>query len=103
MLRGARRQAVGTVTLATGGWVLRALHGAPAALGAQPADVRAVAERSPNFHDGVFVNLEPASQFNIDREAQRNILWEVIGARAATRPAAQIPLVTPPAPGFGGG
>ena len=103
MLRGALRLAVGTVTLATGGWVLRALHGAPAALGAQPADVRAVAERSPNFHDGVFVNLEPASQFNIDREEQRNILWEVIGARAATRPAAQIPLVTPQAQVFEAG
>ena len=34
MLRGALRMAAGTVTLATGGWVLRALHGAPAALGA---------------------------------------------------------------------
>ena len=62
MLRGALRLAVGTVSLATGGWVLRALHGAPAALGAQPSDIRGVAERSPNFHDGVFVNLEPASR-----------------------------------------
>ena len=94
MLREALRLAAGTLTLATGGWVLRALHGAPAALGAQPSDIRAAAERSPNFQDGVFVNLEPASQFNIDREEQRNILWEVIGARAATRPSAQIPLAT---------
>ncbi len=96
MLRGALRLAVGTVSLATGGWVLRALHGAPAALGAQPADIRAVAERSPNFQDGVFVNLEAASQFSIDREEQRNILWEVIGARAATRPPTEIPLESPP-------
>ena len=82
MLRAALRLAAGTVSLATGGWVLRALHGAPAALGAQPADIHAVADRSPNFHDGVFVNLEPAS-LNIDTEEQRNILWELISGRAA--------------------
>ncbi len=95
MLRGALRMAAGTVTLATGGWVLRALHGAPAALGAQPSGIRAVAERSPNFRDGVFVNLEPASQFSIDREEQRLMLWEVVGRRNATRPAAAIPVATP--------
>jgi L-ascorbate metabolism protein UlaG (beta-lactamase superfamily) len=94
MLRGALRLAVGTVSLATGGWVLRALHGAPAALGAQPADIRGVAERSPNFHDGVFVNLEPAS-LNLDVEEQRNILWELITGRATARPTADIPLITP--------
>ena len=94
MLRGALRLAVGTVSLATGGWVLRALHGAPAALGAQPADIHAVADRSPNFHDGVFVNLEPAS-LNIDTEEQRNFLWEFITGRAAAKPAADIPLITP--------
>ncbi|MBV8860351.1 MAG: MBL fold metallo-hydrolase [Mycobacterium sp.] len=95
MLRSALRMAAGTVTLATGGWMLRALHGAPAALGAQPSGIRAVAERSPNFRDGVFVNLEPSSQFSIDREEQRLMLWEVIGRRTATRPAAAIPLATP--------
>jgi L-ascorbate metabolism protein UlaG (beta-lactamase superfamily) len=94
MLRGALRLAVGTVSLATGGWVLRALRGAPAALGAQPSDIRAVADRSPNFRDGVFVNLEPAS-FNIDTEEQRNILWELISSRNEARPAAEIPLHTP--------
>ena len=94
MLRGALRLALGTVSLATGGWVLRALHGAPAALGAQPSDIRAVADRSPNFRDGVFVNLEPAS-FNIDTEEQRNILWELISSRNEARPAAEIPLHTP--------
>ena len=34
MVRAALRLAAGTVTLAAGGWMLRALHGAPAALGA---------------------------------------------------------------------
>jgi L-ascorbate metabolism protein UlaG (beta-lactamase superfamily) len=94
MLRGALRLAVGTVSLATGGWVLRALHGTPAALGAQPSEIRGVAERSPHYHDGVFVNLEPAS-LNIDTEEQRNILWELISGRAAGRPATDIPLITP--------
>jgi L-ascorbate metabolism protein UlaG (beta-lactamase superfamily) len=100
MLREALRLAAGTVTLATGGWVLRALHGAPAALGAQPSDIRATAERSPNFRDGVFVNLEPASQFSIDREEQRQMLWEVVGNRGATRPRAAIPLATQEARAF---
>ena len=94
MLRGALRLAAGTVSLATGGWVLRALHGAPAALGAQPSEIRGVAERSPHYRDGVFVNLEPAS-LNIDTEEQRNILWELISGRAAGRPATDIPLITP--------
>jgi L-ascorbate metabolism protein UlaG (beta-lactamase superfamily) len=94
MLRGALRLAVGTVSLATGGLVLRALHGAPAALGAQPSEIRGVAERSPYFRDGVFVNLEPAS-LNFDTEEQRNILWELISGRAMGRPATEIPLITP--------
>jgi L-ascorbate metabolism protein UlaG (beta-lactamase superfamily) len=94
MWRGALRLAVGTVSLATGGWVLRALHGTPAALGAQPSEIRGVAERSPHYHDGVFVNLEPAS-LNMDTEEQRNILWELISGRAAGRPATDIPLITP--------
>jgi L-ascorbate metabolism protein UlaG (beta-lactamase superfamily) len=94
MLRSALRLAVGTVSLATGGWVLRALHGAPAALGAQPSDIRRVAQRSPHYRDGVFVNLEPAS-FNIDAEEQRNILMQLISGRSLGRPAADIPLITP--------
>jgi L-ascorbate metabolism protein UlaG (beta-lactamase superfamily) len=96
MLRGALRLAAGTVTLATGGWVLRALHGAPAALGANPATIRKAANRSPNFREGVFVNLESASLFSMDREQQRLILREVFGGRAATRPGAKIPLESPP-------
>jgi L-ascorbate metabolism protein UlaG (beta-lactamase superfamily) len=94
MLRGALRLAVGTVSLATGGWVLRALHGAPAALGAQPADIRGVAERSPHFHDGVFVNLEPPS-LNITPEQGRSLLWEVITGLEDARPSGEIPLDIP--------
>ncbi|MCV7258459.1 MBL fold metallo-hydrolase [Mycobacterium shimoidei] len=95
MLRGALRLAAGTATLAGSGWMLRALHGAPTALGAAPAAIRAAAERSPNLREGVFVNPEPASVFSIDREQQRLILREIIGGRAATRPAAPIPMELP--------
>jgi L-ascorbate metabolism protein UlaG (beta-lactamase superfamily) len=94
MLRSALRLAVGTVSLATGGWVLRALHGAPAALGAQPTDIRGVAERSPHYRDGVFVNLEPAS-LNIGPDQGRSLLWEIITGLEDARPSAEIPLETP--------
>jgi L-ascorbate metabolism protein UlaG (beta-lactamase superfamily) len=99
MVRAALRLAAGTVTLAAGGWVLRALHGAPAALGADPASIRAVAQRSPNYRDGVFVNVDPAT-FNVDREQLGMIAWEFVGGRGRSRPAAPIPLG---APGIFGG
>ena len=44
-----------------GGWVLRALHGTPASLGATPAEIAPVARRSPHYKDGRFVNLESSS------------------------------------------
>jgi L-ascorbate metabolism protein UlaG (beta-lactamase superfamily) len=95
MLRGALRLAAGTATLAAGGWMMRALHGAPAALGADPTAIRAVAARSPHFRDGVFHNVDPTSQFNFDREQQRLIVRELLGGRSATRPPAPVPLATP--------
>ncbi|BBY05526.1 MBL fold metallo-hydrolase [Mycobacterium noviomagense] len=95
MLRGPLRLVAGTATLAVGGWALRALHGAPAALGADPAAIREVAQRSPNYRDGVFVNLDPASLFNLDREQQQLIVREIIGARKTTRPPVPIPLARP--------
>src|SRR5258708_4168403 len=52
MTRRALRLAAGTATLAAGGWLLRALHGAPAALGADPAAIQAVSDGSPNYRDG---------------------------------------------------
>lgn len=94
MLRGALRLAAGTASLAAGSWVVRALHGAPAALGARPAAIRAMAEGSPNYRDGVFVNLEPASD-SMDREELRLVVWELIGNRGVGRPASPIPLAAP--------
>ena len=95
MLRGALRLGLGSAALLTGSWLARVLHGAPAALGAGPLAINAVARRSPNYHDGVFVNLDPASMSNIDREQQRLVLREFIGGRAGARPPAQIPVVAP--------
>ena len=42
--RAALRFGFGTASLLAGGWVLRALNGAPAALGASPAEIEAVAQ-----------------------------------------------------------
>ena len=44
MLRAALRIGFGTATLLGGSWVLRAFHGAPAALGAGPGEIHAVAQ-----------------------------------------------------------
>ena len=97
VVRAALRFGFGTASLLAGGWVLRALNGAPAALGASPAEIAAVAQRSPNYQDGVFVNVDPASGVSLDREEQREIIWDLIGSRDASRPPRPIPLVAPAA------
>jgi L-ascorbate metabolism protein UlaG (beta-lactamase superfamily) len=94
-MRAALRFGFGTATLAAGGWLLRALQGAPAALGASPAEIEAVARRSPNFSDGAFVNVDPASGVSLDREEQREIIWDLIGSRSASRPPGPIPVTVP--------
>jgi L-ascorbate metabolism protein UlaG (beta-lactamase superfamily) len=91
-VRGALRLAAGTATLAGGGWVLRALHGAPAALGADPAAIQAAAAGSPNYRDGVFVNIEPASAVSVEMIL---IAREFVSGRGDSRPAAPIPLAAP--------
>lgn len=95
MLRAALRLGFGTASLLAGGWVLRALQGAPAALGASPAEIQADSQRSPNYHDGTFINVDPASGISLDREEQREIIWDLIGSREATKPPGPIPVVEP--------
>ncbi|MBS4727402.1 MBL fold metallo-hydrolase [Mycobacterium sp. SM1] len=95
MLRSAVRLGLGSAAVATGGWVLRALHGASAALGASPMEIRAVCRRSPNYRGGVFVNIDPTSVFELDRERGWLLLREVIDGRVTSRPPAPIPLATP--------
>ena len=95
VVRAALRFGFGTASLLAGSWLLRALHGAPAALGASPAEIEAVARRSPNFSDGAFVNIDPASGISLDREEQREIIWDLIGSRHAARPRSPIPVAVP--------
>jgi L-ascorbate metabolism protein UlaG (beta-lactamase superfamily) len=92
MLRTALRLGFGTATLLTGGWLLRALHGAPAALGAGPMAIRAVADGSPNYRDGAFVNVDPAATISLDREQQRILVREMFGSRGAGHAPGPIPL-----------
>jgi L-ascorbate metabolism protein UlaG (beta-lactamase superfamily) len=94
-MRGTLRLVAGTASLAAGGWLVRALHGAPDALGAHPASIAEAAAGSPHYRDGVFVNLEPASEIKMDREQLRLIAWELIGNRGGSRPKGPIPLASP--------
>ena len=95
MLRSALRVAAGTASVTVGGWLLRALHGSVAAIGGDPASIRAVAEGSPSYHDGVFENLDPATVYLMDREEWRLIIWELLGPRSDSRPKGPIPLAAP--------
>ena len=95
MWRAALRFGFGTGSLLVGGWVLRAARDRPATLGAPPADIRPVAERSPHYSDGAFVNIDPASTLTMDREERRMLIRELIGSRHTGRPAGRIPVVSP--------
>ena len=87
MLRAAVRLGVGTATLLGGGWFLRALHGAPAALGAGPLDIHAVAHDSPNHRDGAFANVDPASKLEIIVRTSETCWARCFAAGRAGRPA----------------
>jgi L-ascorbate metabolism protein UlaG (beta-lactamase superfamily) len=97
MFWGAVRLVGGTAALVGGGLALRALQGAPAALGASPVEIDAVAKRSPNYHDGAFSNLEPASSTSLTRQQQFTLAREVIGGSSNQHPSQPVPLVTPAA------
>lgn len=95
--KAALRVAAGTASLAAGGWALRALRETPAALGAGPTAIRAVANGSPNYRDGVFHNLEPSSSIKLDAEENRLVLFEMFSGSSDSRPRKPIPLAdTPP-------
>jgi L-ascorbate metabolism protein UlaG (beta-lactamase superfamily) len=97
MFWGAVRLVGGTAALVGGGLALRALQGAPAALGASPVEIDTVAKRSPNYHDGVFSNLEPPSSTSLTRQQQFTLAREVIGGSSSQHPSQPVPLVTPAA------
>ena len=93
--KAAFRVAAGTASLAAGGWVLRALHETPAALGAAPGAIRAAAEGSPNYRGGVFHNLEPASAITLNAEENRLVFFEMVSGNSESRPKTVIPLADP--------
>jgi L-ascorbate metabolism protein UlaG (beta-lactamase superfamily) len=97
MMRAALRFGFGTASLLAGSWLLRALRGAPAALGATPAEIQRVAHRSPNYSDGVFVNTDPAAAMSLDREQQMLLVRELVGGRDSGKPGGPIPLAAAPA------
>jgi L-ascorbate metabolism protein UlaG (beta-lactamase superfamily) len=91
----AARLIGGTAAVVGGGWALRALQGAPEALGASPVDIDGTTKGSPNYHDGVFANLEPASEASLTRQEQFMLVREVIGGSSHQHPPTPVPLVTP--------
>ncbi len=93
-MRLARRGA-SLVGLVAGGWLVRSVRGAMAAVGARPGEIRQVAQRSSHYQDGAFVNVDPAAPVNLDREERRMLMRELFGFRARTRPRSPIPLATP--------
>jgi L-ascorbate metabolism protein UlaG (beta-lactamase superfamily) len=90
--KAALRFVLGSASLAAGGWVLQALRDAPAALGASPAAIHAVAAGSPNYRGGEFCNLEPASPLKLDVEENRMLLFEILATRNGSLPNAEIPI-----------
>ena len=93
--KAAVRLAAGTVSLAAGGWALRALRDTPAALGAGAAAIRAVAEGSPNYRGGVFRNLEPSAAIRLDAEENRLVVFELFSNGSESRPRNGVPLADP--------
>jgi L-ascorbate metabolism protein UlaG (beta-lactamase superfamily) len=91
----AARLVGGTAAVFAGSWALRALQGAPEALGASPVEIGAAAKGSPNYHDGVFVNLEPSSMISLSRHEQFMLARDVIGGGSSQHPPRAVPLVTP--------
>lgn len=86
MLRAALRFGVRSTSLLAGGWLLRALSGTAAAVGASPREIRPVVQRSPQYTGEVFVNIEPASPgISMDREARRLLVSEMFGSRRARK------------------
>ena len=95
MWRQAVRLVGGTAAVVGGGWALRAAQGVPAALGASPLEVNPVAKGSSNWGDGVFHNLEPASESSMTRQDQFRLVGELFTSNEHRRPPFPVPLVTP--------
>ena len=95
MIGAALRIGFGTASLLAGGWALRALQGTPSALGASPVEIDGIAKGSPNYHDGEFVNIEPASPVSLTRQEQFLLVREVVGGSSSQHPCEPVPVVVP--------
>lgn len=93
MFAQAARLLGGTTAVVAGGWVLRAVQGAPSALGA--VDIGPHAKKSPNYDNGVFVNREPASSAQLTRADQFALVRDLLTGGQHQRPPQEIPLVRP--------
>ncbi len=93
MITEAARMVGGTAALVAGGWVLRALRGAPESLGA--AAIGSAAKASPNYRGGTFVNREPASEVQLTRQEQWVLVRDLLSGGQRQRPAGEIPLIRP--------
>lgn len=91
----AARLVGGTAAVVAGGWALRAVQGVPDALGASPLEISARAGGSPNYRDGVFHNLEPASDASMTRQDQFRLIGELFTGNQNRQPPFPVPLVTP--------
>ena len=96
VVKAALRFGFGTASLLAGGWALRALQGTSTALGATPAEIAAVAGRSPRYRNGVFSNLEAPSGIRMDGELQRTLLRDLANAGSLGKPSGPIPLAEKP-------
>jgi L-ascorbate metabolism protein UlaG (beta-lactamase superfamily) len=85
----------GSAAVIGGGWALRALQGAPAALGASPVEIHPVTKGSPNQRDGIFANVEPASETSLTRQQQFMLIRDIVGGNVDQQPSEPVPLVTP--------
>ncbi len=72
-------------------WVGRAAWGLPVALGATATQLRAVAQGSPQFSDGKFVNVEPSPLTAMDGAS---IMRAWLARDDRGRPAGPVPLAT---------
>jgi L-ascorbate metabolism protein UlaG (beta-lactamase superfamily) len=96
VLRAALRLTARSAGVLAGGWLLRALRGTYASVGARPGEIKPVATRSSQFDGNAFVNIEPASMgISMDREERRRLFAEMFGSGGASRPPGPIPLVRP--------
>ena len=93
MARGHRHRAA---SLIADSWLAQSLRATRTSLGARPGAISAVAEGSPHYTDGLFVNLEPATMPEPTAQNIGQIAWQMLAGRADSGPRGPIPLAPVP-------